>query len=778
MISHEKLEVYPTGRCIRERTLSTYDQILPNMLTAQEFFDKTLIIPGFAKISPELRKTFLHQAIQSLDLSPLGFEHTFSRFLESSEFLFLFFDELHAENITIQEIERSDTYAEFDDHLQLLQTIHARYASLLKEHGLYDHLAMDDFDLNTTFFSNFVSIDFYLEGYLPYRERAILRQLSTQMPTHIHFHVHPYNTKTLQSFVAEQWCDSLKPGSYYLNITNNTIETTAPPRPVDSASVIAFPKRLDQAAFVFEQLQQWIENDQISPESIAIILPDESFAPLLRQLDHHHNLNFAMGFSLQENDGFKTLQLLYDALLDKPRAAYWIAQLDLKETLQTLNDSHRDNALQGYIDWLDAYTRKHPELQDFLPAHLHLLGCSGTHLAHLALTELLGFTLQHLSEQRTDDVRGGRVTVMGVLESRLLEFDAVIILDANRGILPKPSEKDIFLNSKIRSLAGLPTSKERENLQKGYYYRLLQNSRHAIITYVDDESHLPSPFLEELNLPVATSPISITQLFPDAHELQPWDSPITQDIRLADLTFSFSQLKNYLDCSLRYYLRHIAKIREPIPAPDEIQAYELGHLFHQILHDIHPEIPSMDASALQQKITRELQQRTEGSPLFYEAIVLSKRLSPFITHEIARHRNGVQILAHEQSFEVMIEDIRFTGQLDRIERASDGLLRVVDYKLKRNLRVDTPRTVANSTDFQLTIYQRAAQQLYPGHDFTAPAFYDIYGGKLVEEPLLEVKTALLATHLKDLHAPVSVFTKQTVSLQRCRYCDYREICNR
>lgn len=71
---------------------------------------------------------------------------------------------------------------------------------------------------------------------------------------------------------------------------------------------------------------------------------------------------------------------------------------------------------------------------------------------------------------------------MGVLETRLINFDAVIICDFNDEYIPKISTKDKFLSTKLKSLSELPTKFDRENLQKYYYKRLIDNSKYVFIS--------------------------------------------------------------------------------------------------------------------------------------------------------------------------------------------------------------------------------------------------------------------------------------------------------
>jgi inactivated superfamily I helicase len=70
---------------------------------------------------------------------------------------------------------------------------------------------------------------------------------------------------------------------------------------------------------------------------------------------------------------------------------------------------------------------------------------------------------------------------MGLLETRLIDFDAIIICDFNNSFIPKISLKDKFLSTKVKYLANLPTKIDRENLQKYYYKRLIDSSKNIFI---------------------------------------------------------------------------------------------------------------------------------------------------------------------------------------------------------------------------------------------------------------------------------------------------------
>ncbi len=101
----------------------------------------------------------------------------------------------------------------------------------------------------------------------------------------------------------------------------------------------------------------------------------------------------------------------------------------------------------------------------------------------MSLKKWLFLWLKRLSKLSIDDVRGGKITVMGALETRGVAFKGVIIIDFNDGIVPAIPAKDEFLNSSVRKLANLPTKNDREALQKQVYKRLIENGDEVVITY-------------------------------------------------------------------------------------------------------------------------------------------------------------------------------------------------------------------------------------------------------------------------------------------------------
>lgn len=89
----------------------------------------------------------------------------------------------------------------------------------------------------------------------------------------------------------------------------------------------------------------------------------------------------------------------------------------------------------------------------------------------------------------------GRISVMGILETRGIRFNYVLIPEFIEENVPALSHKDIFLNTTIRQKVGLPTRVDRENLQKYYYSQLFKRSKEVWILTLDNQEDKPSRFL-------------------------------------------------------------------------------------------------------------------------------------------------------------------------------------------------------------------------------------------------------------------------------------------
>ncbi len=194
---------------------------------------------------------------------------------------------------------------------------------------------------------------------------------------------------------------------------------------------------------------------------------------------------------------------------------------------------------------------------------------------------------QKVSKLSLDDINSGKITVMGLLESRMIDFDAVIICDFNENLIPKRSLKDKFLSTSLKEKANLPTSIDRENLQKYYYEKLISNSKNVYISYVKNDSEQISRFANALfdeEIDEILYDNQYKHILYNSVQIKHFNKEVILNIDLSKIVWSASSLKEYLECKRKYYLNHILKIKEH-NLTLKPKGYELGNIVHETLEN-------------------------------------------------------------------------------------------------------------------------------------------------------------------------------------------------
>ena len=189
----------------------------------------------------------------------------------------------------------------------------------------------------------------------------------------------------------------------------------------------------------------------------------------------------------------------------------------------------------------------------------------------------------------------GGVQVMGVLETRALDFENVIWMSLNEGVFPASQSGSSFIPYTLRKAYGLPGSEQQDAVYAYYFYRLLQRTRRMVLVYNTKTDGLftgeMSRFIYQLKL---SSRFTVRERSLVFNLMQPDDKPVyiekTADImsRLMGFTdggtdgkyLSAAGINSYMDCSLRFYFRYIARLPEPDSVTEEIDMATFGNLLH------------------------------------------------------------------------------------------------------------------------------------------------------------------------------------------------------
>ncbi len=780
MLPDNLLRVYPTHRAIREAIARQKDALLPKMATIGEFEQRSVVLPERTFIDDDTRLLLLREACDFEAFHTLGIEREFFAFLKNSAFVFGFFDELALEGVEITDLSLADTYAEYQEHLQILEEVLRRYHALLERKGYTDRtLFPKEFEINGSYIAQFDRIEIFQEGYFSRFEFELFDRIARIKPLYIHLRNTPYTQKMAQRY-REYGIALEQERSYLIDFSNKRVLDTHPlsqERP--SLHIAACGSRVEQVGFVKKRIFDYLEAG-IAPEEILVVLPRKEFAEQLRLFDDEKNLNFAMGFPFAQSKIYRKIEARLDYYQERSienRMRLQRLGIDPDTSIEEMKEWHRSKTPEEIVALLQEWEKEEAsEEVQIYQEELFLFRRLLPHLAHYPVYKVLHLFASRLAQRSIDDVRGGKITVLEVLESRGITPQAVIIVDFNEDYVPARSRKDLFLSSALRKKVGMPTVQDREMLQKYYYHTLIMGAREVSISYTRSDTAQPSRFLEEMGLMAKEQTPEYNTILFRPKEQRPHFLPeeLVLEYDFREIALSSSRLKMFLECKRRYYLHYIAGIKEAQIPTQERDEREMGVLIHGALQRLYLHRQAYESEErLLEDLRKELytQVREEG-PFKFGVDLWMKRLERFAKREIERFREGYRIVALEREMERIFKGFRISGKIDRIDE-KEGRWYVTDYKTGK-IQNAKKRTPSKYTDFQLQFYYLLARS---EHEDVVCDYYDLKEGKKVEEADFELKLALLEEKLELLKPTRHNFT-MTENLENCRYCPYTWICNK
>jgi CRISPR/Cas system-associated exonuclease Cas4 (RecB family) len=314
--------------------------------------------------------------------------------------------------------------------------------------------------------------------------------------------------------------------------------------------------------------------------------------------------------------------------------------------------------------------------------------------------------------------------IMGMLETRSLDFENIILLSVNENILPAGKFQNTFVPYDIRSEMGLSTYKQKESIFAYHFYRLLQRAKNIHILYNtqigDFGSGEKSRFITQIEkeLPKYNSKIIIKSdvLVADSspanliEEISIAKSKeiLTELESIAVTGFSPSALNVYISCPLKFYFQYIEKIEEAETTADTIDAATLGSVVHFVLFELYKDlknkvITTADIQKMHGMIEKLI---TAGFKEYYpegnidsgKNLLIAKVATRFVKNFLQQEtdfikkssdqKRALTILRLEEFCDTIIEmktkegkplSVKLKGFIDRID-IIDETLRIIDYK--------------------------------------------------------------------------------------------------
>ena len=301
--------------------------------------------------------------------------------------------------------------------------------------------------------------------------------------------------------------------------------------------------------------------------------------------------------------------------------------------------------------------------------------------------------------------------IMGMLESRVLDFETVIISSVNEGVLPSGKSNNSFIPFDIKIEQNLPTYKEKDAVYTYHFYRLIQRAKNVYIIYNTEPDVLnggeKSRFITQMEIEgihdlnhtiVTPKVLSIPTL---VNRVRKTENVIQKVKALAKKGLSPSSLTNYIRNPLDFYYQKVLGIREKELVEETVAANTLGTVVHETLKDLYLPLLGQYLSvdliesikskieALVKKhfqlVYKEGDLRKGKNLIIFE--IAKRYVFNFLNTEINDLKNGntIKVLHVEIDVDtqIQIEDLGFSvtlnGQIDRIDQYNDTL-RIIDYK--------------------------------------------------------------------------------------------------
>ncbi|NEU10419.1 PD-(D/E)XK nuclease family protein [Flavihumibacter sp. R14] len=640
--------------------------------------------------------------------------------------------------------------------------------------------------------------------------------------------------------------------------------------------------------------------NQDDPESVAIIIADESLLiPVLQSIPSQYGkVNVTMGFPLAQSTvfGFVDLWLSVQEQLNKEKkdtVYYRDVEAFLSHPLTSVREKERELLQKVILDnqMLEVplsellfatdiapnfFTIKHEGLQCIdalyvlltaalelrqkrgmlqqLEASMILAVSTKLNLLYDSLAEyasgvpmvfvlsLIRKTLQGLSVPLEGEPLKG-IQVMGLLESRCLDFQKVVILGVNEGVMPKLNISPTFIPDSIRRVYGLPVIENQDAISAYLFYRLLHRTTDLSLVYntLVDETNTgePSRFIRQLefesrlkfNYRQQEQPVSI-------EPRPPLSVPKTGKVWHALERFlqagenekiSATAITTYMSCPLQFFYRYVARIREPEVISENLEANQIGSVFHQVMEWFYKDLSKQSSIVtahdiqLKRKDIKLLCKQALSKELFNtrDRIVKANSMQQIILRIVEEYVHAV-LLHDEQVAPFRIielenkEDYKYRfpievkggarevllyGIIDRVDE-KNGVTRIVDYKTGSRDEVKftclddlfepegkKQNKAMVQTLFYTFIYEQVKnlQQIEPNLYIIRKMKDDgtlfFTGGRgrkvqLQAEHLEDLKSGFqvqLKSLLEELFNPDIPFT-DSVSKVNCGYCPYKEIC--
>lgn len=773
---------------------------------------------------------------------------------------------------------------------------HSFRKSLLKKNMAYDGMAYRRiYELIRTNEINFEWNKIIFAGFnlLTKAEEGIIRELSKQNKAETYWDADEYYlTSELQEaghFLRENFKS--------LRVENPKWIINELRKDRKKIKIIGTPLQISQAKVLGNELKS-LKSSEL--DKTAVVLPDENLMiPVLHSIPETvDSLNITMGFPLKNSSIYTLMQLLKSLQKNKKGTAEspvfyhkdviqillhpFIKFLSVPEIYRLVNDIKKRNIVyvsrnkifdsfetapeliseifstQDTIETSLRYIYKIIELisrqfepnktaSKFESEYLFTLYTELNHLNDIlskytpqididTFWRLLVEVSSAIKIPFTGEPLKG-LQVMGLLETRSLDFENVYILSMNEDVMPRGNSQSSFIPYNLRKAFNLPTYEDDDSTYAYNFYRLIQRAKNICLIYNTEPGEIlageKSRFIMQVENELARENpnINLERLIlqsdadiPKRREITVQKSKDIIESLEKEEYLSVTRLGTYINCPLQFYLRTAAKLKEEETVDEFFSGAGFGTVLHKIMDLLYSNFKEKNVDekiilSLKRKLKdnydnlweeacrsiaelEEFKGELQGKNLLYKNVI-KKLIDKILDNDIKEVPFKIISLENMVTKELEIklngksQKVKLLGRLDRIEE-KDGVLRIIDYKTGI---VKKPKHLSKTSNeehidriFENTDLKEHFQQLfyaylyldtnevkdliigvYPLRDLSSGIYW------FEDEPVINDKIILFENKLKELLGKIfdstTPFT-QTDDIERCRYCAYKSICYR
>lgn len=425
--------------------------------------------------------------------------------------------------------------------------------------------------------------------------------------------------------------------------------------------------------------------------------------------------------------------------------------------------------------------------------------------------------------------------IMGMLETRTLDFDNVILLSCNEDVLPSAKTQNSFIPYELKRYFKLPTHSDKDAIFAYHFYRLLQRAKNVFLIHNTETNELgngeKSRYLTQLiyELPQQNKNITINEkiltypvaILSNENEITIAKTPeiISKINQLSEVGYSPTMLSRYISCSLKFYFHAIAHLREDEEVEETIGADTLGEVVHEVLELLYK--PFIGKLVLEKDVrdminwyeslvVDSFKKKYDESELMSGKNLLIMKVAGrfvlnFLKHELSNFtknkKHELKIIDLEKKLESTIDvndkQIKINGKADRID-FYDNTLRIIDYKTgfveEKKLKLEEINELlkdsGNDKSFQLLmyayLYDKSSGKIANTYNSGIISFRKMSRGlfsvtvnksaTISEDTLSQFESVLknVIAEIEDINVP---FVKTSI-IKTCEYCSFKTICNR